>query len=70
MQPSENKIVYQDCGCYPAIVVHLMSMLIFINNDGTSGQSACDCSGRGTQGDLLERAAEIKVKRGLADGDL
>lgn len=36
-------IMYQECGCVPAIVVHLMGMLIFIIDDGTSGQCACDC---------------------------
>lgn len=50
-----GKIIYQHCGCRPAIVVQLMSMLIFIINDGTSGQSACDCGHRrGLQGDLFQ----------------
>lgn len=53
---TNGKIIYQDYSCHTTNVVQLMSMLIFIINGGTSGQSACDCGQvRRPQDDLLDR---------------
>lgn len=68
LRKTSGEIIYQDCGCHPAIVVLLMSMLIFIINDVTSGQSAWDCGeGRGAARWFVSaRTPEIKVRRGFS----
>lgn len=69
LKKKSPEIICHDWGGHTTIVVQLMGMLIFIINDGTSGQSACDCGqGWRLQGDVLDRecqkqkSEEVKMK--------